>query len=378
MRQLLFTILVCFTCVIASFGQQKPEDSTATNQKFYFPYSFYNDRVALDNAIPALAEKVINNFSADNKKNWQKQADYYALAHNFKSSLTAIDSLRKKDDDKSGEMALRSYDLAMIKDKEKPGSFDQVFKQEYSTEYNQLSFRKKVSAAFFDTSFITQAKKDYTELTEKFKKDKTDSLTKDEAQSLLDKYSAYSVYGKIFPLMSTYISDPKYQMMFPAIKGFKWGGVAPIQNVTELADPKMKYKLLMELTGFAAKGEEKTAKNEINLGIGEITRKVNLHVAAGVPQKNIDLVIIVHAGALFAFLNNEKYKIKYGIDNPNITMIKNLQNFGAKIIVCGQAMTFLGLEMEDLVPGIKEALSAQTVLSTYELKGYKFYNVTLD
>jgi intracellular sulfur oxidation DsrE/DsrF family protein len=275
-------------------------------------------------------------------------------------------------------MALRSYDLAMIKDKEKPGSFDQAFKQEYSTAYNQLSFRKKVSAAFFDTSFITQSKKDYTELTEKFKKDKTDSLTNEEAQSLLDKYMAYSVFGKIHPLMSAYTSDPKYQMMFPAIKGFKWGGVAPVQNVTELADPKMKYKLLMELTGFAAKGEEKTAKNEINLGIGEIARKVNLHVAAGVPQKNIDLVVIVHAGALFAFLNNEKYKRKYGIDNPNITIIKDLQNFGAKIIVCGQAMTFLGLEMEDLAPGIKEALSAQTVLSTYELKGYKFYDVSLD
>ena len=275
-------------------------------------------------------------------------------------------------------MALRSYDLAMIKDKEKPGSFDQVFKQEYSTGYNQLSFRKKVSVAFFDTSFITQSKKDYTELTEKFKKDKTDSLTNEEAQSLLDKYMAHSVYGKIHPLMSAYSSDPKYEMMFPAIKGYNWAGVAPIQNVTELADPKMKYKLLMELTGFAAKGQEKTAKNEINGGIGEVARKVNLHVAAGVPQKNIDLVIIVHAGASFAFLNNEKYKRKYGIDNPNINIIKDLQNFGAKIIICGQAMTFLGLETQDLVPGIKEALSAQTVLSTYELKGYKFYDVKLD
>jgi len=378
MRQLLFTIMVFCTWVIASFGQPNRADSATQDQKFYFPASLYGDPAALDKAIPSLAEKVINNFSADNKKDWQKQVGYNALAHNFKSSLTAIDSLRKKDDDKSGEMALRSYDLAMIKDKEKPGSFDQVFKKEYSTEYDQLSFRKKVSAAFFDTSFITQSKKDYTEFTEKFKKDKTDSLTNEDAQSLLDKYIAYSVYGKIYPLMSTYTSDPKYQMMFPAIKGYNWAGVAPVQNVTELADPKMKYKLLMELTGFAAKGQEKTAKNEINGGIGEVARKVNLHVAAGVPQKNIDLVVIVHAGALFAFLNNEKYKRKYGIDNPNITMIKNLQNFGAKIIVCGQAMTFLGLEMEDLVPGIKEALSAQTVLSTYELKGYKLYDVTLD
>ena len=377
MKQLLFTILVCCTCAIASPGQPKPEDSTA-NQKFYFSSTLYNDPAAVDKAIPSLAEKVINNFSTENKKDWQKQADYNALAHNFKNSLDAIDSLRKKNDNKSGEMELRSYDLAMIKDKEKPGSFDQVFKQEYSTAYNQLSFRKKVSAAFFDTSTVTQSKKDYTEFTEKFKKNKTDSLTNEEAQSLLDKYLANSVYGKIQPLMSTYTSDPKYQMMFPAIKGYNWAGVAPIQNVTEPADQKIKYKLLMELTAFAAKGQEATAKNEINGGIGEVARKVNLHVAAGVPQKNIDMVVIVHAGALFAFLNNEKYKRKYGIDNPNITMIKDLQNFGAKIIVCGQAMTFLRLEMEDLVPGIKEALSAQTVLSTYELKGYKLYDVTLD
>jgi predicted peroxiredoxin len=378
MKQFVFTILFCCSCAIASFAQPKPEDSTTSNHKYYFPASLYNDPAALDKAIPSLAEKVISNFSKDNKKDWQKQADYYALAHDFKSSLSAIDSLRKKEDNNSGETALRSYDNAMIKDKENPGSFDQVFKQEYATAYNQLSFRKKVSAAFFDTSVITQFKKDYTELTEKLKKDKADSLTNEEAQSLLDKYIANSVYGKINPLMSTYTSDPKYQMMFPAIKGYKWGGVAPVQNVTELADPNMKYKLLMELTGFAAKGQEATAKNEINGGIGEVARKVNLHVAAGVPQKNIDLVIIVHAGALFAFLNNEKYKRKYGIDNPNITLIKDLLNFGAKIIVCGQAMTFLGLEMGDLVPGIKEALSAQTVLSTYELKGYKFYDVSLD
>jgi hypothetical protein len=96
MKQLLFTTLFCCICVFASLGQPKAEDSTASDQKFYFPHSSYNDPVALDKAIQALAEKVINNFSADNKKDWQKQADYYALAHNFKSSLAAIDSLRKK------------------------------------------------------------------------------------------------------------------------------------------------------------------------------------------------------------------------------------------------------------------------------------------
>jgi hypothetical protein len=35
---------------------------------------------------------------------------------------------------------------------------------------------------------------------------------------------------------------------------------------------------------------------------------MNLHVAAGIPKENIDLVLVVHAGALNAFLTNEKYK----------------------------------------------------------------------
>src|SRR6185295_1842086 len=58
MKQLLFTFLICCTCAIASFGQPKPEDSTASNQKFYFPVSLYDNPTALDKAIPSLAEKV--------------------------------------------------------------------------------------------------------------------------------------------------------------------------------------------------------------------------------------------------------------------------------------------------------------------------------
>jgi intracellular sulfur oxidation DsrE/DsrF family protein len=166
--------------------------------------------------------------------------------------------------------------------------------------------------------------------------------------------------------------------MFPAIKGYKWAGIVPVQDVDEKLDPTIRYKLLMELTGFAAKGQEATAMKEINGGIGEVARKINLHVAGGVPKEKMDVVVIVHAGALFALLNNEKYKLKYDIDNPNIALIKELQSFGVKFIVCGQAMTFLRLEKEDLVPGIKEAISAQTVLSMYELKGYKMYDVSLD
>jgi intracellular sulfur oxidation DsrE/DsrF family protein len=376
MRKLLSILFAILSFIINSVGQTKPPDAT-NDHKYYFPVSLYDDSVALNKAIPSLAEKVIADFSDKEKKSFEKSAGYYLLAQDYQKVLAAVDSIKKKGDVLSG-MELKSYALAKIKEKDKPGSFEQTFKQDYTNAYEHLTFRKKVSVALFDTSVLNEYQKGYTELKDKFKKDKTDSLSYEDAGSLLDNLSVILLYKKIYPLISPLLSNKKYVQMFPAIKGYKWAGIVPVQDVDEKLDPTIRYKLLMELTGFAAKGQEATAMKEINGGIGEVARKINLHVAGGVPKEKMDVVVIVHAGALFALLNNEKYKLKYDIDNPNIALIKELQSFGVKFIVCGQAMTFLRLEKEDLVPGIKEAISAQTVLSMYELKGYKMYDVSLD
>ena len=376
MRKLLLVILF-ITSITASFAQPKAEEPSIHDHKYYFPSSLYDDSVSFNKAIPSLAEKVIADFSEKEKKNFEKSAGYYFLAEDYNKVIASVDSLEKKGDKLSG-MELKSYAIAKMKEKDKPDSFEQAFKQDYSAAYNQLTFRKKVSVALFDSSVINDFQKGYKELKDKFEKNKSDSLSYEDAGSLLDNLSVYLLFKKIYPLMSPLTQDKNYVQMFPAIKGYKWAGVVPVQNIDDKLDPKMQYKLLMELTGFAPKGQESTAQKEINGGIGEVARKINLHVAGGVPKEKMDVVVIVHAGALFALLNNEKYKQKYQVDNPNIALIKELQDFGAKFIVCGQAMTFLRLEKEDLVPGIKEAISAQTVLSMYELKGYKFYDVTLD
>jgi intracellular sulfur oxidation DsrE/DsrF family protein len=374
MRKLLLVILSTAS-ITASLAQPKAEEPGIHDHKYYFPSSLYDDSVSFNKAITSLAEKVIADFSEKEKKNFEKSAGYYFLAQDYKKVIECVDSFEKKGDFLT-TLELKTY--ATTKMKEKPGSFDQLFKQDYAAAYNQLSFRKKVAVALFDSSVINEYQKGYLGLKDKLRKNKSDSLSYEDAESLLDNLSVYLLFKKIYPLMFPLTQDKKYVQMFPAIKGYKWAGVVPVQNIDDKLDPNMQYKLLMELTGFAPKGQESTAPKEINGGIGEVARKVNLHVAGGVPKEKMDVVIIVHAGALFALLNNEKYKQKYQVDNPNIALIKELQDFGAKFIVCGQAMTFLRLEKEDLLPGIKEAISAQTVLSTYELKGYKFYDVTLD
>lgn len=372
MRQLYLIVLFIVTCVTSSFAQPKADEPIVLNQKIYFPVSLYDDPKAIDKAIPGVAEKVISSLSDKEKKEHGKLIDYYMLAGNYQKAIEEIDSVQKKKDDSVVNMEYKIYSGARIKEKTQGGSFDNIFKKDYETAFNRLSFRRRVGSAF-DTFALNQINKEYLQLIEKLKKNKEDSLNADDAKELCHKYSANLYFSQIYPLISPFIGAPQYRMMMPAIKSAKFmGGVAPVQDIDEKPDPNIRYKLLMELTSFDDKEE---ALKEINGPLGEVARKTNLHVAAGIPKSRIDLVLVVHAGALFAFTNNEKYKRKYGVDNPNIALIKELQDFGAKIIVCGQAMTWLGLERSDMLPGIKQALTAQTVLSTYELKGYKFYNV---
>jgi len=144
-----------------------------------------------------------------------------------------------------------------------------------------------------------------------------------------------------------------------------------VKDPTEIPDPKIDYKLLFELT---ANNPDSVAK-ENNYGLVEVARIINLHVASGIPVNKIMPVIVVHAGALKAFSTNKYYKDHYKLDNPNLKLLNELKNIGAKFIACGQAMTFLNIKKEDLVDDVKVSLTAQTVKSSYQLKGYVLYDL---
>jgi intracellular sulfur oxidation DsrE/DsrF family protein len=375
MKSILFTFLVVISNWSGSFAQSSKEEH---KEKFYFPSSLFNDSFAMQRALPGLYKQVIATLTDHEKNDFENLVNLYLLAPDYSKALAAIDSLQHKKDDYMNDMELKIYAEAMQEDKPGSAGFEQAFNRKFSEVYNQLSFKKKVFMALFDSADLAQFRSDFLATRDKLAKNKSDSLGYDDARSLCDKYGFYALYSRIYPLMAVYTKDPRYQVLYPLIKGYKGAGVAPVQQIDERADSSMRYKLLMELTGFAAKGQLETAKSEVNQGLGEVARKLNLHIMAGVPLKNIDLVVVVHGSALHALLNNEKYKRIYGIDNPNLPVIKQLQAAGTRFIVCGQAMTGFKLEIDDLVPGIKQALTAQTVLSTYQLKGYVLYDISLD
>ena len=163
-------------------------------------------------------------------------------------------------------------------------------------------------------------------------------------------------YAKVAPLL-----------IFPLIKGSIMSGVLPVSDITNKVDPKTKMKLIFNFTRGTANKAQGTHFNE---GLEEIGRILNLHIAAGIKKENLKAVIVFHSSALLSVLTNEYYQKNYKSQNPNLDLLKQLQDAGVELVVCGQSMGLRGFTKADLLPGVQIAQSALTTMSKYEAQGY--------
>ncbi len=162
---------------------------------------------------------------------------------------------------------------------------------------------------------------------------------------------------------------------YPLIKASKLSGVMPVEGINEKADVGMKYKLLFSLA--TGTNDPQKVKDQ-NKGLAEIGRIINLHIAAGVPRENIEVVIVSHRKSLYSLFSNDAFKKEFKIDNPNITLIQELESAGSKFIACGQAMQFLDIDRASLLPSVKIAIASKVALSTYQSKGFVLYEIDED
>lgn len=175
-----------------------------------------------------------------------------------------------------------------------------------------------------------------------------------------------------FRIFRSYVAS---EGTLPLIKSTKYAGVVPVENVDEFADMDMKYNLLMDLaTGM----NDSASANEINEGLAEVARAINTHIAAGVPKENLEVVVVVHGSVLKAFYNNEVFKEKYSMDNPNIPIFEELLALPVKFIACGQSIGIQKMTKDELVPWLKITISAQIPISTYQLKGFVLKKIETD
>lgn len=376
MRYKLILLALLITFISPIFCQQK---SSSDSVKYFFPIKALNDPVGMEESMPLLAATFQRDFKSGEKNTfYYTQYNCYLAEGKYQEALKMLDSLSEETGDPGSLIYAKSFAASKNSGSTDSIAFSRSFSENFGNFYNQMPYRKKANAALMDFQTLQDIRTGF----EKFKKELSDitndSLTTEQASNLIGQYVNYKVMEAGYQPASEILKHSKFYPYYPAIKGYAWAGVVPVEKIDERPDPTMKYKLLVELSSFSAKGQMEAAKSQVNIGLGEVARLINLHEAAGVPRKKIDLVMVIHARAVDAFLKNDVYKKKYKVDNPNLELIKSLQDFGVKTIVCGQAMTFLNREMDELVPGVKQALSAKTTLSTYQLKGYVLYDFEIE
>jgi intracellular sulfur oxidation DsrE/DsrF family protein len=148
----------------------------------------------------------------------------------------------------------------------------------------------------------------------------------------------------------------------PLVKGF--GAVYNVPFAVEKPNPDFKYKILVDVNSASEKPEL------LNEGLETVAKILNLHILGGVPEKNLDVVLVVHGAAAFNLMNNITYKQKYAVDNPNLPLIAALGQAGVKIFLCGQTVLKRNIDYQQLAPEVIVALSAITTITNYTIKGY--------
>jgi intracellular sulfur oxidation DsrE/DsrF family protein len=146
-----------------------------------------------------------------------------------------------------------------------------------------------------------------------------------------------------------------------------YGKVYNVPFATDRPDPNMQYKIVFEAS------VEALDSSHIYPPLEHLARMYNLHVYGGVPQKNLDVVLVIGGLGIPAAMNNEAYRKRYGIDNPNLKILAELKEAGVKLNGCSQAMMKNHIEPADMNPDVTMIFSRFTTVSMYQMRGYAYF-----
>lgn len=138
----------------------------------------------------------------------------------------------------------------------------------------------------------------------------------------------------------------------PAIERF--GSVAPVQNDWPIP-PGTRFSHAFDIAEGAAAGE-------INRGIDSAARFVNMLAQAGVPPAQVLPALVIHGQAV--------RDVTRAGAGPNAELVRALIERGALFYVCGQSAAAQGIGNDQLLPGVKMALSAMTAHARLQQQGF--------
>jgi intracellular sulfur oxidation DsrE/DsrF family protein len=158
--------------------------------------------------------------------------------------------------------------------------------------------------------------------------------------------------------------DPSSQEFWqtPALVGV--GKVHPLPQAAYQPQQQETYNVVFSITKAA------DTPAAINPSLEHVARTVNLYTCAGVPLSHLRFVAVIYDQAIDAALDDEHYHQKYGVDNPNLALIRTLRNAGIDVAVSGETIADHQEQSQWIVPQVTLALSGLTTITNLEHQGY--------
>jgi intracellular sulfur oxidation DsrE/DsrF family protein len=155
------------------------------------------------------------------------------------------------------------------------------------------------------------------------------------------------------------------QLEFPIIRGH--GGVVRRPQAAE--PPRAGARVVFDTTADAQPGD-------VNKGLDRVARLLNLYGVAGLQAQDVKITLVLHGEATKTALNDAAYQARFEVpQNPNLTLIRELQQAGVEVLVCGQALNYKGFADATVASNIPIAVAALTVVINKQSDGYAYIPV---
>jgi intracellular sulfur oxidation DsrE/DsrF family protein len=172
----------------------------------------------------------------------------------------------------------------------------------------------------------------------------------------------FSLFLALFLLAPT-LSAQEAAVPGPVI--FSAGAVFPIPDADFSTPPELDYRLAFEV------GQASPSPDQLSAAFNSVARFLNMHVRAGVPRENLRAAIVVHGTAGWEILDDQTYRERYGVANPNKDLLVELLDYGVQVILCGQTAASRGIPDQNRIEGVQVALSAMTAFVVLQEQGYR-------
>lgn len=142
------------------------------------------------------------------------------------------------------------------------------------------------------------------------------------------------------------------------------GGV--VARPTAVQQPRAGARVVFDVTADAAAGD-------VNKGLDRAARLLNLYGAAELRSSDLRIVIVLHGEATKTVLSDAAYQRRFGTpQNPNLPLLRQLQQHGVEVLVCGQALNYKGIADQEIADGIPVAAAAMTTVINKQMDGWAY------